>query len=193
MDFHVRHRWVLVFEAALISSLATAEQGQFPETGIAMFENASEKQHTQRNVIAIKLRIFDCLSDLLDQFRGHDFICVEKQNPVVRERESIHGPLTFLWPSALIVELYDHSAVTAGDLDGFIGALRVDDTNLCKVAQGRQAGGQIARLISSRNDHTHRKSGSAHRVVDLGCLLKCRHCAILGSQMQLTPTLENIK
>src|SRR5947199_1596416 len=102
VNFHVRHGGVLTFQTALVPPFATAEKRQFPETCISISQHTAQKVNAQSKVVSVHFWILDGLPDFARKFRRKDFVCVQQQNPFMREWQSIHCPLPFLGPSSLV-------------------------------------------------------------------------------------------
>ena len=106
VDFDVGHRSILIFQAAFKTAAPFAEERQLPETRVAMPQDASEKMHLQADGISIYRGILATLLRISSaKLRRQDFIRIEQENPVVSERQRVHGPLAFLWPAARIMKL----------------------------------------------------------------------------------------
>ena len=95
------------------------------------------------------------MADLFRQLWRDNLVGIEQQNPVVRERECVQGPLPFFWPTTFIIELNNLRSVCARDFDSFISALRIDYVDLTESesAQCCEAPWQVVRFVARRDDH----------------------------------------
>src|SRR5271168_2088178 len=105
--FHVTHGSILMREAALEPRLAASKKRELVETGIAVAKHPSQKMHAQSDVVAGVEGIADGLPNFFSEFRSESFVSVQEKDPVICQRKRIHGPLPFLGPTTVIVELYD--------------------------------------------------------------------------------------
>ena len=97
-----------------------------------MSQDPSEKIHLQADGISVHSRVLNRTPNFFRQFRRQDFIRIEQQNPVVRERQRVHGPLPLLRPAPRIVKL-DHLRTTRlSNGDRVIRALRIDDIDFAE-------------------------------------------------------------
>ena len=110
----------------------------------------------------------DCLMDFLLKFGRQGFVCVEQQNPIEGERQILHGPLPFLRPTTLIVELNHLCAEGTSDFSSGIGALGIDDIDLANIAQRLQTTRQIFLFIARGDDHADRQFAGRRNRVRLG-------------------------
>src|SRR5262252_2908597 len=107
MNLHVRHRRILILEAALKPSLASPEQRELVKAGPAMTEFAPKKKHTKHHVVTVADRISDCASNLRRKLRSQGLIGIHQKDPIVREWQRIHRPLPFLRPASPVMELHN--------------------------------------------------------------------------------------
>src|ERR1700747_75942 len=105
MYFHVGHAGILILKPAFEAPESLSEQRQLPEACCAMSQPPPKKIHLQGNEVAVCVRVLDRLLDLIREFGCQNLVGIEKQNPVVRQGQSIHCPLTLLRPASRIMEL----------------------------------------------------------------------------------------
>ena len=141
VHFHVAHRRILFFEAALEAPLAPAKQRKLVKAGAAVAQLSSQKKHSQGNVIAVESRILNRFPDFLRKFRSQRLIGIQQQNPIIGKRQRVHRPLPLLGPAALIMKLHHLGAMSLRDLDRPVGALRIDDVDFSNSrSDARQRG-----------------------------------------------------
>src|SRR5882672_2839362 len=107
MHLHVAHGSVLLFQTALEMSQSATKERQLVEACIAVAQWPPEEVHLQPDVVSVDLRILDAPADFISQFRSQSFVCIHEKNPIVGERQRVHGPLAFFGPSAVVVELHN--------------------------------------------------------------------------------------
>src|SRR2546428_600960 len=163
VHFHVTHRAVLVLEAAFESALPAAKERQLAETCIAVAERAPQKEHLQCDVISIEVVILDRPAHLFREQWCEGLVGIEQKNPIVGDREGLHGPLPLFGPPAAIGELDYRRVERARDLGGFVAAVGGDNINLAHTTQRFQAARQNARLITHKNDDADREGDSRIR------------------------------
>ncbi len=112
-----------------------------------------QKKHSQRNVVAIAIRILNGLLDFARQFRSQRLVGIYQKDPVISERKRLQRPLALLGPSSLIVELDHVRTARLCDLHSPVRALGIDNINLSGVAQRFQAPRQVAGLIACGDNH----------------------------------------
>src|SRR5271167_9529 len=105
MHLHIAHGDILIPGAALEAALAAAKERELAESGSAVAKCASQEMHAQSDVVTIVEGIGDGLRDLIRKFGRQSLVGVQEEDPFIGKWERIHGPLTFLGPTAAIVEL----------------------------------------------------------------------------------------
>ena len=108
-----------------------------------MAQDPSEKIHLQADGIPVHLRVLQRAPNFFHQFRRQDLIRIQQQNPVVGERQRVHGPLAFLRPAARIIKLDHLRAVRLSNSDGVVRALRIDDVHFPTPASDCRQRGRL--------------------------------------------------
>ena len=157
VDLDVGHGRILILQAAFKTAPPFAKQRQFPEARIAMPQDLSEKIHLQANGIPVHLRVLQRAPNFFNQFRRQSFIRIEQQNPIVRERQCVHGPLALLRPTPRIMKLDHLRAARLRNRNCVVRALGIDDIHFTEARKRFQAARQVAGLIAHRNDYAYRE------------------------------------
>src|ERR1019366_3627023 len=98
------------------------------------------------------------LSNLISQVRSQNLVSIQQQDPIILDRKRIESPLPFLRPAACIMKLHHLCAKRMGNLDGFVGALRINDIDFGAETGRFQTPTDMARLIPGRNDDGNRNA-----------------------------------
>src|SRR5580704_9365246 len=93
-----------------------------------------------------------------------NLVRIEKKDPLVGKGNVGQGPILFLGPTTLVIELNNFRTVLRRQPASVIRALRIDDVNLGGPRNRPQASLDVARLVSGRNNHTDR---IRHRLIFL--------------------------
>ena len=114
VDFDIAHRLILILQTALEVSFATPEKRQLPEAVSSKAKFPPKKTEPKENLVPHEIGIANGIFNLISQVRGQNLVSIQKQDPVVLERNRIERPLPFLRPAALVVELHDICIKSAG-------------------------------------------------------------------------------
>src|SRR5204862_3801657 len=90
------------------------------------------------------------------RFWRQDFVGIQNENPFVPEWQVLQGPVLFLGPGAVELELHDLRPVLLRDLDRAVGALRIDHEDFIGPAHRLQATRQIISFVLYRDENRDR-------------------------------------
>lgn len=138
---------------------AFAKQRKLLKTGTAVAKATTEEIHFERDVVSVGFGILEGAPDFGGKCGSQNLIRVEEKDPVISERQRVHGPLALLGPAALVVKLDDLCAVGFGDTGGVVGTPGVDQIDFANIFEGGKTAREVVSLIARRDDDADGKHG----------------------------------
>jgi hypothetical protein len=100
-------------------------------------------------VVATVVSVLNRRRNFIPQLWGDALVAVHNQHPVVVEGEIFQGPVLFLGPATVEVELNHLSSVAFGNFNGAVFTLGVHHEDFISPSHALKAGRQVLFLVFS--------------------------------------------